>query len=225
MSPQGILRQAEKNKIELIAITDHNVVDHSILIHKLGKKSKVNIILGVELTTKEEIHLMGYFPDEKSTREMEKKIAECLPKMENNASFFGYQLIYNDKEQIVKIDHVLRQNALQIGLDDLVRFIHFIGGISIPAHIDRDHCSIKSQIGFLDPESDFDAVEVSKFNWRNKKYEVGNLLKGFPVISGSDSHFLEDFGTFFIEIEDCNPITDFKSLKNYLRYIRIEKHS
>ena len=224
LSPQNILKQAEKNKVNLIAVTDHNAIDHSILVNRLSKKSKVNTILGVELTAKEEVHLLGYFPNEASLKEMGKKINECLPQMKNNPSYFGYQLIYNDKGQICQIDYLLRQNALQIGLDDLVTFIHLIGGIAIPAHVEREHCSIKSQIGFIDPDSDFDAIEVSKFDWIKKKFKLGDLLEGYPVLSGSDSHFLDDIGEFFMEVEDNNFIEDFKSFENFLRKIKIEKH-
>ena len=63
MSPQLILKQAEKKKIDLIAVTDHNTVTHSVLIHRLSKDSNVHTVLGVELTSKEEVHLLGYFPD------------------------------------------------------------------------------------------------------------------------------------------------------------------
>jgi hypothetical protein len=225
MSPQNILKKAEKSGLNLIAITDHNAVAHSILIRKINKISSVNIILGIELTTREEIHILGYFPDEYSMREMEKKISDCLPKMKNKPSFFGDQLIYDEKGEIVEIDYMLRQNALQISLDELIDYIHFLGGIAIPAHINRDYCSLMSQIGFLDPTSNFDAVEVSRFEWINKKYEIGDLLEGFPVISGSDSHFLEDIGTFFLEVKDDNHIIDFSSLQDFLRKTGNEKYS
>lgn len=219
MSPHNILKKAEQSGLNLISITDHNTVAHSILINRIKKESPVNVIFGVELTTKEEIHLLGYFPDEFSIKEMEKKIIDYLPKMENRAPFFGYQLIYDQKGEIAEIDHLLRQNALQLNMDELVKYIHELGGIAVPAHINREHCSIKSQIGFLDPKSDFDAVELSRLEWKNKKHKVGDLLEGFPVISGSDSHFLEDIGTFYIEVEDNN-IVDFNSLKNFLRKIK-----
>ncbi len=225
MSPQSILKRAEQGGLNLIAVTDHNAVAHSILIGKLKRASSLNVIFGVELTTREEIHLLGYFQDEFSLREMEKKINEALPKMKNRSSFFGDQLIYDEEGEIIEIDDTLRQNALQASMEELIQFIHSLGGIAIPAHINRDYCSIKSQIGFLDSQSDFDAVELSRFEWINKNYNIGDLLEGFPVISGSDSHFLEDIGTFFLEVRDDEPVVDFDSLKNFLRKIRNEKYS
>jgi 3',5'-nucleoside bisphosphate phosphatase len=227
LSPQLILKQAEKNNIDLIAITDHNTLIHSILINRLSKGSRVHTIFGVELTTKEEVHLLGYFPDEECSRKMESKIEEYLPTLENKPSFFGHQIIYDNHEKIVDIDHLLRQNALQIGLDDLVEFIHTIGGIAVPAHINRKYCGLINQIGFLDSQSNFDAVEVSKFYWKKENCKSGDLLEGFPVISGSDSHFLEDIGSFFMEtknIREVKNVTNFNSLKRYLGYIKFERH-
>lgn len=228
MSPQLILKQAEKKKIDLISVTDHNTVTHSVLIHRLSKNSEIHTILGVELTSKEEVHLLGYFPDEKTIREMELKIKKCLPVLDNKPSFFGYQLVYDYYGKVIEVDHLLRQNALQIGLDDLVDFIHSIGGIAIPAHIERDYCGLISQIGFLDPQSNFDAVEVSQFQWVKQNYKCGDVLQGFPVISGSDSHFLEDIGRFFMEtksVGELKEIKNFDSLKRYLGNIKFEKHS
>jgi len=228
MSPQLILKQAEKKKIDLISVTDHNTVTHSVLIHRLSKNSEIHTILGVELTSKEEVHLLGYFPDERTIREMELKIKKCLPVLDNKPSFFGYQLVYDYYGKVIEVDHLLRQNALQIGLDDLVEFIHSIGGIAIPAHIERDYCGLISQIGFLDPQSNFDAVEVSQFQWIKQNYKCGDVLQGFPVISGSDSHFLEDIGRFFMEtksVGELKEIKNFDSLKRYLGNIKFEKHS
>lgn len=211
--------------LDLIAITDHNAVEHSIQIHQLSKSMGIQTLLGVELTTREEVHLLAYFPDYESIGEMGEKISECLPDRRNNPSFFGYQLIYNPQGQIQKIDPLLRQNALQIGIDELVAFIHKIGGIAVPAHIDREHCGLIYQIGFLNPDSHFDAVEVSRHEWKKKRYHLGFLLEDFPVISGSDSHYSEDIGEFFIEFRDETPMNDFEQLKKILKEIKVEKFS
>ncbi len=45
----------------MIAITDHNAIDHAILACKLSKGKLVKVIPGVELTTREEVHLLAYF--------------------------------------------------------------------------------------------------------------------------------------------------------------------
>ncbi len=220
MSPGQILNEALEKGLGLISITDHNATCHSKILHQLAKKEKINSLLGVELTTKEEVHLLGYFPDENSFDEIENKINECLPKKDNMPGFFGYQLIYDRTDQIVGIDSKFRQNALQIGIDDLVDFIHSIGGLAIPAHINRKHCGLINQIGFLDSFSEFDAVELSKDEWQKKQNKFGDTLNGFPIISGSDSHFIEDIGLFFLEIADSFDMNNFYSFKKILEGIK-----
>ena len=216
MSPQLILEQAVQKELNLISITDHNAVQHSILACKLSEDMPIRVIPGVELTSREEVHLLAYFPDIKALLKMEKEIDNYLPGKKNNSRIFGNQLYYNLKGEIIGIDDALRQIALNIGLDNLVEFIHSIEGIAVPAHIDKDRFSLISQLGFLDQEADYDAVEASKFKWRKEKFQLGDTWDGFPVIAGSDSHGVEDIGLFFME-NSQEEIKDFVSLKDFLR--------
>jgi len=216
MSPQLILEQAVQKKLNLISITDHNTVQHSILACKLSEDLPIRVLPGVELTSKEEVHLLAYFPDIKALSKLEKVIDRHLPKEKNNPNVFGYQIYYDIKGEIVAVDNALRQVALDIGLDNLIDFIHSIEGIAVPAHIDKDRFSLLSQLGFLDQEADYDAVEASKFKWRKEKFQLGDTWDGFPVIAGSDSHGVEDIGLFFMK-DNQEEIKNFLSLKDFLK--------
>ena len=216
MSPQLILEQAVHKELNLISITDHNTVQHSILACKLSEDMPIRVIPGVELTSREEVHLLAYFLNVEALLKMEKEIDNSLPEKKNNSRIFGNQLYYDLKGEIIGIDDALRQVALNIGLDNLVEFIHSIDGIAIPAHIDKDRFSLLSQLGLLDREENFDAVEISKFKWRKRKFQLGDTWDGFPVIAGSDSHGVEDIGLFFME-DNQEEIKNFLSLKNFLK--------
>ena len=216
MSPRLILEQAVQKELNLISITDHNTVQHSILACKLSEDMPIRVIPGVELTSREEVHLLAYFSNIEALLKMEKEIDNSLPGKKNKSRIFGNQLYYNLKGEIIGIDDALRQVALNIGLDNLVDFVHSIEGIAIPAHIDKDRFSLLSQLGFLDGEADYDAVEISKFKWRKRKFQLGDTSDGFPVIAGSDSHRVEDIGLFFME-DNQEEIKDFISLKDFLK--------
>jgi len=216
MSPQLILEQAVHKELNLISIVDHNTVQHSILACRLSEDMPIRVIPGVELTSREEVHLLAYFPNTKELLKMEKEIDNYLPGKKNSSRFFGNQLFYDLKGEIIGIDNTLRQVALNIGLDNLVNLVHSIEGIAVPAHIDKDRFSLLTQLGFLDQEADYDAVEASKFKWRKRKFELGDTWDGFPVIAGSDSHRVEDIGLFFME-DKQDEITNFISLKDFLR--------
>ncbi|MCJ7656914.1 MAG: histidinol-phosphatase [Candidatus Atribacteria bacterium] len=216
MSPQLILEQAVQKELNLISITDHNAVQHSILACKLSEDMSIRVIPGVELTSREEVHLLAYFPNIEAILKMEKVIDNYLPGKKNDSRVFGNQLYYDLNGEIIGIDDTLRQVALNIGLDRLVDLVHNIEGIAVPAHIDKDRFSLLSQLGFLDQEADYDAVEVSKFKWRKEKFHLGNTWSSFPVIAGSDSHGVEDIGLFFME-DNQEEIKNFISLKDFLR--------
>jgi len=216
MSPQLILEQAVQKELNLISIVDHNTVHHSILACKLSEDMPIRVIPGVELTSREEVHLLAYFPNIEALLKIEKEIENYLPKRKNNSQVFGYQLYYDLKGEIIGIDDVLRQVALDIGLDSLVDFIHRIEGIAVPAHIDKNRFSLLSQLGFLDREANYDAVEASKFKWRKEKFQLGDTWDEFPVIAGSDSHGVEDIGLFFME-DNQEEIKNFISLKDFLK--------
>ena len=216
MSPQLILEQAVQKELNLISITDHNTVQHSILACKLSENMPIRVIPGVELTSREEVHLLAYFSNIEAILKMEKVIDTYLPGEKNDSRVFGNQLYYDLNGEIIGIDDTLRQVALNIGLDNLVDLVHRLEGIAVPAHIDKDRFSLLSQLGFLDQEADYDAVEVSKFKWRKEKFQLGNTWSSFPVITGSDSHGVEDIGFFFMEDNQEN-IMNFISLKDFLR--------
>ena len=209
-----ILDMALKRNLDVVSVTDHNNVQHSIMTCQLSKEEQVAVIPGVELTSREEVHLLAYFSDVESLLRLGNKIDGYLPKESNNPKIFGYQVRYDLNGEIVELDNKLRQTALDIGLDKLVALIHELGGLAVPAHIDKNRFSMLSQLGFLDPEANFDAVEISKFKWRKECFSLSGTLDGFPVIAGSDSHDIDDIGLFFME--DINDeIRDFTSLKDF----------
>ena len=214
MSPGMILDMASKRNLDVISITDHNAVQHSIAACQLSKKDQVVVIPGVELTTREEVHLLAYFPDTESLLKLNKKIDDYLPKASNNSEIFGHQVLYDLNGEIVELDNKLRQTALNIGLDKLVELVHDLGGLAVPAHIDKERFSLISQLGLLDPKADFNAVEISKFKWIKEDFSLSDTFDVFPAIAGSDSHVIDDIGLFFME--DINEeINDFSSLKNF----------
>jgi predicted metal-dependent phosphoesterase TrpH len=63
MSPQEILQEAIKNKVDVIAITDHNVIEGSRKLLELCKNTSVHCISGVELDAIQNdvnYHILGY---------------------------------------------------------------------------------------------------------------------------------------------------------------------
>jgi hypothetical protein len=64
--PKEVLMKAKENELKIISITDHDEIKGSMEGVKLGKEFGVEVIPGVEISTKygeKSIHILGYFID------------------------------------------------------------------------------------------------------------------------------------------------------------------
>ena len=81
-------------------------------------------------------------------------------------------------------------SATSIGLYDAAELLRSLGGVAIPAHIDRPSFSLIANLGFYDAQMGFSAVEITR--QCDKKLFVSEHpeLNGLPYIIDSDAHDL-----------------------------------
>ena len=67
-----------KGKEDYISITDHDILDNSIIARKIAKDYGLKAIVGVEVSTfyNENIHILGYFNDKSDLSELEAVLKE-----------------------------------------------------------------------------------------------------------------------------------------------------
>ena len=131
-----------------------------------------------------------------------REIYEHLPPIKNKPSLFGVQAYMNDDDEIVREEPRLLISALDLSIDQLFKRVTELGGLAIPAHINRGSNGILQALGFLPPNIPFPALEVT----------VGLPLphKGIPAVKqlhSSDAHYLENIfeRTEFLELEAPTP--------------------
>jgi predicted metal-dependent phosphoesterase TrpH len=161
----------------------------------------VGVIPGVEVTTREEVHVLALFEDIATLADWQGLLDSSLPEAANRPEFFGYQLVYDGGDEIVGVDERLRQVGVGLGIDAIAEQVHARGGVVIPAHVFRGRHSLTSQLGFIDSAAAYDALEVTPAEWARDGYRLGQCLHGYPVVSGSDAHFLEDVGRTWLEVK------------------------
>lgn len=195
MSPVKIVEATVQKGIDIIGITDHNTTRHCSIISEIAKRHGIFVLQGAEITTKEEVHCLAFFEAKEDIEMFQDFLDENLPDMKNDPLRFGYQVQVDEDETIIYEEEKLLFGALQKSLEEVEFFVHNLGGIFIPAHIDRHKNSIFSQLGFFPPDLKVDALEVSKktaiSDFRTKHPELGK----FRMLRGSDAHYLEDIGT------------------------------
>ena len=193
MSPRDIVARAREVGLDIIAVTDHNMVENAVYAHEIGKKNNLLVLPGMELQTMEEIHLLAIFGPVETALEFQKQVYQSLPPVLNNADYFGDQVVVDENDEIVRFEDKLLLNSVQISVDDAVTLIKSLGGIVIPSHIDSPTFSIISQLGYVPENLAIDAVEIRD---RDKIPEVLPFImkKSLPFVTFSDAHYLKDIG-------------------------------
>jgi PHP family Zn ribbon phosphoesterase len=194
MSPVNIIKKAKEKKLDLIAITDHNTTRHCRLVCEIGKKHGVTVIPGVELNTLEEIHCLAFFEDLNTSDLFQAYIDANLTVIPNRPDIFGNQFLVDEDENILEEENRLLVASLTVGISAVEKEIHRLGGICIPAHINRLHNGIYSQLGFIPKDFKADALEIScKGDYQRFLHDHPEIIS-YPLITSSDAHGLGDIG-------------------------------
>ena len=114
MSPREIVEDAKKRNVQLIAITDHNVLDSYTELKEAAEEFGINVIRGVEIDARFEdivVHILAYnFEDNenlfnlvhKAKNELLETSIELIKRMENdyeNISSEDYEAYDYDKRK------------------------------------------------------------------------------------------------------------------------------
>ena len=200
MSPINIIAKAKEVGLHVISITDHNMVENCLYANEIGKKLGITVLFGMELQTLEEIHLLAFFDTYNLALAFQEKIYSLLPDIQNDADYFGDQVVVNEENEIIRFENRLLLNSAQISITDATAWIKNHGGVAIPSHIDSPTFSIISQLGYIPDDLPFDALEVRN---KEKATELLPLImkKDIPFVSFSDAHYLVDIGKRRIELD------------------------
>ena len=194
MSPSAIIEQAKKLHLDVIAITDHNSTRQVKVTQQIGKENGILVIGGVEITTQEEAHALAYFETDEQLDAFQEFLDEHLPHIPNDEERFGYQLIVDREEEILGEEEWLLISALDVDLDTLYEKVHEIGGLFVPAHVNKPASSLMSQLGFVPPDIKADALEISKHIKKEDFLRKFAVLKKFDNTKSSDAQFLHIIG-------------------------------
>ena len=101
MSPVRIVEKALTEKLDVIAITDHNTTRQCREIMELGLEHGLWVICGAEVNTREEVHCIALFETINQAEIFQAYLDKYLPDIENMPDIFGYQVWVNRNEEIL----------------------------------------------------------------------------------------------------------------------------
>ncbi len=191
MLPRAIVQQARERGLDIIGISDHNSVENVNAVRKAGKAEALLVLGGLEITSSEEVHILGFFDDDNALLEMRDIVYKNLSG-ENDEDAFGMQLVVDELDTPTELNEKLLIGATSLSVEEVVDSVHGLGGIAIASHVDRESFSIIGQLGFIPEELSLDALEISS---NCESSEIPNYRSyGLPLVTFSDAHFLSDIG-------------------------------
>ena len=203
MTPRRIIAEAIRRGIDIIAISDHNSAENLEIALKIAEEKDVLVLPALEITSSEEAHLLALFGSVADALSMQGIVYRNLPDGVNDEKFFGYQLIVNENDEILRFNRRLLINTVGLPLKGLIDTVHSLGGLAVASHIDREAFSVISQLGFIPGDMAFDALEISCGTGRERAEQAFRDYMRIPWITSSDAHNLSDVGkkatSFFLE--------------------------
>ena len=186
MLPSAVVSAAKERGLDIIAICDHNSAENVAPFRRIGMAAGLVVIDGMEITSREEVHLLALFPGEASAAAMQHEVYARLPG-ENDPDFFGEQWVVDDGDRVVAENPRLLIGATELTLSEIVDRVHEHGGIVIASHVERPSYSLLSQLGFVPRDLNLDAVETCSES-------VTLCDTDLPMIRSSDAHRLHEIG-------------------------------
>jgi len=191
MIPPLIVQVALELNINLIAITDHNSTGNIRAVMEAAQGTDLTVLPGMELQTREEVHLLCLFETLEQAETWQKVVDSALPERPNNPDFFGEQFIVDATGDFIRREERLLLVSAEIGLDEAAVQVHALGGLAIPAHVDRKAFSLIANLGLIPPG--FEALEISRHLKPTEAAICYPQLRGYPLIQSGDVHRLDEF--------------------------------
>ena len=203
MIPPLIVERALNVGLDLIAITDHNSSANAAAVMDAACGTGLKVLPGIELMTREEVHLVCLFDTLEQIRTWQAQVNQAMPNLSNRADRLGEQFVVDAAGDFVRREEQMLLVAANIALETAVASVNMLGGVAIPAHIDRPANGLIAMLGFLPRDLRVDALEIS----RNISEELARVRYGIPehlaVIRSSDAHWLDAIGSTATEFEFC----------------------
>jgi len=204
MTPRAIVRAALDSGMDMIAICDHNSARNTAATRRAALGTGLAVIPGIEVTSSEEVHILGLFPTDEAAAAMQDEVYARLYG-ENDEEVFGYQVVVDEHDQVDDLDQRLLIGATTIPAERVVKLIQSLEGLAVASHVDRAGFGVFSQLGFIPPGMNLDALEVSgrsDFEAAGARYAQ---CRDYTLITSSDAHWLQEIGSAHTEARMAEP--------------------
>jgi predicted metal-dependent phosphoesterase TrpH len=193
MTPQRIIKRARDLNLDILAICDHNSSKNARPIVELGKIAGILVLPGLEICTREEVHLLGIHKRVHQAEAVADEIYRGLTQ-DNAPDIFGFQVIADEQDMVIGQEPKLLIQACHLTVQEAVDLIHREQGLAIAAHIDRPSYSILGQLGFIPHDLSLDGIEITARTMAQRQEHYFLDKTSLPCLVSSDAHRLAEIG-------------------------------
>lgn len=193
MHPAALVDAAVRVGLDSVAVCDHNSAENVGAVQRAARAAGLAVIPGMEITSAEEVHILGLLPDLEAALALQSRIYRALPG-HNDEEAFGVQVVTNEFAEVLGFnDHVL-SGSTTLTVDEVVGAIHDLGGMAVASHVDREGFGIIGQLGFIPPGLPLDAIEISRHTTMPRARALYAPRGEYPILCASDAHRPEELG-------------------------------
>ena len=192
MIPPLIIKRAKQLGLGMIAITDHHACHNVESVIKASEGSGIHVFPGMEIQTKEEIHLLCLFDTAAQCREWQEEVFKELPRLMNRESVFGPQYVVDATGKWLWTEERLLSVSTELGLEKAIEKVRNLAGITIPAHVDRPTFSLLSNLGIIPEHLRVAGLEVTPGFLPESGFVQWPELKAWGLMVNGDAHRLQE---------------------------------
>lgn len=193
MIPPFIVRESIDKGINLLAITDHNASANVESVIKAAEGTGLKVLPGMEVQTREEVHMLCLFDTLEQLEQWQAQVDTLLAPIENDIGHFGEQFVVDETGDFIRREEQLLLTSAGISFQDAVAAVSHIGGLSIPAHVDRKAFSLLANLGFVPEGVPITAIEITRHLTPDHARQKYPQIVGYPLVQNGDVHRLDEF--------------------------------
>ena len=195
MTPPAIVAAALAEGLAMIAVCDHNSARNVAAVQEAAG-ARLAVLAGMEITTAEECHVVGLFPDAAAAEAAGAEVGATLAPIDDGyETFFGEQRLLDaaGAETGRETARARHRHAARRG----PRWSSWCTGTAASpwrrtstAGASASSASSASS----PPDAGFDAVELSRHVPAGSEREAEFAVHGLPILHSSDAHYRADVG-------------------------------
>ncbi len=192
MIPPLIVQAALERGITLLAITDHNACANIAAVQQAAAGTGLVVLPGLEAQTREEVHVLCLFDALEQALTWEAQLRAALPPLENDPQHLGEQFVVDTAGDFVRRETQMLLTSASLSIEAVCAGVEGLGGLAIPAHVDRQAFGLLANLGLVPPGLPIAALEVSRHLHPFEASKKHPQLKGYPLLQGGDAHRLNE---------------------------------